>query len=538
MPAIRERPELPAQERTLGWAVLDWMVDNLVHAVTNEPLELTPEMEHFVLTFYAVDENGRWLFDRAAMRRARGTGKSPLGAALACAELACEHVRFSHWHPITGQAMGRPADSPWVQITATSLEQTRPIMAIVVASFSDDAIDKYQLDIGKEAITKGSFPRGRLAAVANNPRGLRGPRPSAVFADEVSEWVASNGGHEAMVRVNSNLAKSPNGEARLVEFCNAFNPGEDSHAERTYLAYQKQMETLGYSRILYDSLEADPSLRLNVDSELREAIRQAAGDAFWLDIARLVATAMDPGTTVTVFRREHLNQLLSSDDSLISAQLYDELNTDEKGNPVPPLSQIHPITLGFDGSLSGDGTAIVAFRLSDRSFHVLKYWEPDPLEPGWRIDEEEVDETFRAFMEGMNVVAAACDVHPFESWVYSWERDYGQKMKAKVSPAGNLIRDNRSDLRNLTFLTEALVNEIESRKIRFFRSMMARLHWANAKRRLNRHGYSYGKITKSSTKRVDIVAASLMAYAAWSALAKDFKPKDELRPARVVHLKD
>jgi uncharacterized membrane protein (DUF2068 family) len=37
-------------------------------------------------------------------------------------------------------------------------------------------------------------------------------------------------------------------------------------------------------------------------------------------------------------------------------------------------------------------------------------------------------------------------------------------------------------------------------------------HWLNAKRAENRFGFSFRKETKNSTKRVDIVAACLMAY--------------------------
>jgi hypothetical protein len=537
MPAIRVMPKIPAENRTLGWQIAEWMVDNLVHGVTGEPLELTNEALDFLLCAYAIDDEGRWLYDRAAMRRARGTGKSPIAADLACAEL-CGPVRFGGWDE-DGFPIGVPEPSPWVQIIAITMEQTKPIMDIARASFSEEAIEKYGLDIGVEAIVKkfavdGGGP-GRLAAIANNPRALRGPRPTAVFADEVSEWITSNGGHEAMIRIKSNLAKNPGGRARLFEFCNAYEPGLDSHAERTYMAYAQQMEAYGYSRILYDTLEADPALKLTVMEELEEAIRQAAGDAHWLDVRRLVNQALDTGTSPTTFRREHLNQILSDDDSLISMPLFDAL-----GQNVRPLDTEDPITLGFDGSLSGDGTAIVAFRLEDRSFHLLEYWEPpekqDPNSPKWRIDEESVDAHFRAYMENYNVVAAACDVHPFESWVYAWEKDYGQKLEAKASPAGMLIRDNRSDQRGLTYLCEALVNEIESEKIRFRPTLMMRIHWANAKRRLNRWGFSFGKITKSSTKRVDIVAASLMAYSAATSLAKDFNPKKP-KPARVHRLK-
>jgi hypothetical protein len=539
MPAVRIMPEIPAENRTLGWQILEWMVDNLVHGVTGEPLELTNEGIDFVLCAYAIDDEGRWLYDRAALRRARGTGKSPLAAAMACAEL-CGPVRFGGWDE-DGFPIGVPEPAPWVQIIAITMEQTKPIMDIARASFSEAAIEKYGLTIGIEAIIKahridGGGP-GRLAAIANNPRALRGPRPTAVFADEVSEWIASNGGHASMIRIMSNLAKNPGGRARLFEFCNAFEPGLDSHAERTYQAYVTQVELSGFSRILYDTLEADPALKLTNMDELEEAIRQAAGDAYWLDVRRLVNQALDTGTSPTTFRREHLNQILSDDDSLISMPLFDEL-----GQNVRPLDMEDVVTLGFDGSLSGDGTAIVAYRLEDHSFHLLEYWEPptiqDPNSPKWRIDEQMVDDHFRAYMETLNVVAAACDVHPFESWVYAWEKDYGQKLQAKASAAGQLIRDNRSDQRGLTYLCEALVNEIESKKIHFRPTLTMRMHWANAKRRLNRWGFSFGKITKSSTKRVDIVAASLMAYSAANALAKDFNPKPKPRPARVHQIKD
>lgn len=531
MAAIRIRPPRPDDDRTLGWAVYAWMIEHLVHGITGDPLDINDETLEFLLSYYALDENGRWLYNRAAMRRARGTGKSPLAAIIACAEL-CGPVRFNGWDSRDeyGNLLGKPARAPWIQIVATSLDQTKAVMDIAASSWTNEAIDKYSLEIAKEAIIKHAGPRGRIMVVPNNPRALRGPRPTLVIADEVSEWVDSNGGHAGMVRIRSNLAKDPTASARLFELCNAFEPGEDSHAERTWQAYSLQMEKTGKSSILYDSLEADPSLKLNDPDELREAIRQASGDSD-LDVENLVTVALDPSVTITVFRREHLNQLLSSDDSLISAQLFDELTFG-----VPPLVPGEEVTLGFDGSLTLDGTAIVAFRLSDRSFHLLKYWEPDPHEENWRIDEEEVDQTYRAFHEIYKPPAAACDVHPFESWVYAWERDYGEKLKAKVSAQGMLIRDNRTDLRNLTFLCESLVNEIESNKIHFFPSLLSRQHWANAKRRLNRYGFSYGKITKSSKKRVDIVAASMMAYAAAMALAKD--PKEQSKPARVHQLQD
>lgn len=505
-PAKRIRPEVPKSKWTLGYDVIEWGMENLVHAVTGDPWVPIAEHEDYILSWYEIDFTGRWRYSHGYMRRARGTAKSPLAGVLACAELAGP-VRFGGWDD-DGYPISVPEKVPWVQIMATSVEQTRPIFEIVAGSWTDEAIQKYGLVIGKEAIVKTGPNRGRLAVIANSPRTIRGARPTAVFIDETSELVEANQGHESIRRINGNLDKNPGGRARRMDMSNAFVPGEDSVAERVTFDWSEQMSAWGYSHILLDSLEANPALDLTNDAELREAIRQAAGDADWLDVERLVRAAQRPGQAVSVFRREHLNQITSEEDSLVHAHVYDQQAT------APPLLLGDRVTLGFDGSLSGDGTALVAYRISDRSFHVVHYQEPGPLDGDeWRVDEEEVDNRYRKAMSDYKVWASACDVHPFESWVLGWNRDFGGKMKIAASTLGPVIRDNRSARRDLTLGCESMVGEIDSGKLMFsMNDFRMRSHWLNARKAENRYGFSFRKVTPNSTKRVDIVAACLMAY--------------------------
>lgn len=501
---IRIRPDEPGWKRTLGDAVIEWAMKNLVHAITGEPWVPLPEHERFLLTYYAIDENGRWVYNQAYMRRARGTGKSPLAAVIAAIEL-CGPCRFGGWNE-DGSPIAIPEPAPLIWIMATSVYQTKPIFEILTSSFSEEAIAEYGLTFGVETVIKSGKNKGRVDVVANNPRGLRGARLSCALVDETSELVDGNRGHDSIKRINGNLRKKPGGTARRVDMSNAFVPGEDSVAERVTEDWSKQMQKWGYSHILLDSLEAHPKLDLGNQAQLREAIRQAAGDATWLDIETLVRAALMPGEGVSEFRREHLNQITSEEDSLIHAHVYDAQAI------AAPLEPGDRITLGFDGSLSGDGTAIVAFRLSDRSFHLLHYQEPTK-DPDWRVDEEQVDEEFRLFMDRYTVWGAACDVYPFESWVYAWNRDFGETMKVAASTKGPLVRDNRSERKDLTLGCMSLVGEIESGKILFAQNSYGmKTHWLNAKRSENRYGFSFRKETKNSTKRVDIVAACLMAY--------------------------
>jgi hypothetical protein len=478
---------------------------HLVHAVTGEPWVPLPEHEHFIQNWYQIDEDGDWVYSQGYLRRARGTAKSPLAAIIGAIEF-CGPCRFGGWDE-DGYPIAVPEPAPWCQIMATSTAQTRPIFDILANSFSLASIQEYGLEIGKEMIVKTGANRGRFEIIPNNPRALRGARPTWVGVDETSELVASNQGHASIIRINGNLDKNPGGRARRLDLSNAYVPGEESVAEEVTQDWSKQVQAWGFSHILFDNLEADPRLDLAKDDELRMAIRQAAGDATWLPVERLVRTAKKPQGSVAVFRREHLNQVTAEEDSVIQAHVYDR-----QALGVRPLEAGDKVALGFDGSLSGDGTALVALRLEDSSFHLLHYQEPDPLEAEWRVNEEAVDDAFHVAMDKYKVWAAGCDLHPFESWIMSWNAKYGDKMKVAASTTGPLIRDNRSARRDLTLGFESLIGEIESGKVLFTGSQMMRAHWLNAKKAENTYGISFRKVTKNSVRRVDIVAACLMAY--------------------------
>lgn len=68
-------------ERTLGWDVLQWASDWLVNpdsrgGTKGEQWVFKPDQARFILWFYAVDEEGNWLYRRAYRERAKGTGKA------------------------------------------------------------------------------------------------------------------------------------------------------------------------------------------------------------------------------------------------------------------------------------------------------------------------------------------------------------------------------------------------------------------------------------------------------------------------------
>ena len=142
METIRTLPEgLP--KLTLGWGVLAWCGKYIRQPDGPDaggPWTFTDEQARFILWFYAVDEEGRWIYSRAAKRRAKGAGKSGEAAALALAEL-CGPVRFSHFdRSKRGGVVGQPSTPAWVQLGGGNEKQTQNTTGLVIAKCNAAAI--------------------------------------------------------------------------------------------------------------------------------------------------------------------------------------------------------------------------------------------------------------------------------------------------------------------------------------------------------------------------------------------------------------
>lgn len=58
---------------TLGWHILAWTTMKLQHSA-GVAWRYTPEQARMTLWWYAVDENGEWLYDQGVIQRLKGWG--------------------------------------------------------------------------------------------------------------------------------------------------------------------------------------------------------------------------------------------------------------------------------------------------------------------------------------------------------------------------------------------------------------------------------------------------------------------------------
>ena len=520
----RTMPEgLP--EFTLGYEVLYWIETNLLqpngpHAGT--PFKPTIGQAKFILWFYAVDEHGRWLYNRAVRRLAKGSGKSPFAAVLALAELLGP-VRVAQFNPdIPGGVEGMPVSMPLVQIAATSEKQTQNTMRMVraMANKRSPLAKKYGLDSGKTYIETPNG--GKLEQITSSEGSAEGAESSFVVGDETEHWTPGMGGPGLMDTLVQNATKSA---ARVLETSNAWIPGADSVAEDTFNAWVDQEEglTRATQTILYDAVVAPPNTVLHDDPEdgevgLSDALREIYSDCDWVTEERIDAIRNQIWATnypESRSRRFFLNQPNAAEDAWVTLQEWSALA--DPGIKVEPGEEI---VMFFDGSKSNDHTALIGCRMSDGHVFTLGVWAPN--ESTGVIDYQKVDGAIDSAFALYDVVAFYADVREWESYVKtSWPDKYGEDLLVWAVPKGKEPAPIAWDMRSHAYIfaeaAEMCYSEIQERDFTHDGNWDVSRHVGNARVHEVRGRFTIKKESPKSANKIDAavcVVGARMVYRA------------------------
>lgn len=488
-------------ELTLGWKVLGWTADYLLQPDgpnAGEPWRFTREQMLFVLNWYAIDREGRFLNRSGMLRRCKGHGKDPLGAALCCVEFVGP-CRFAGWKD--GEPVAEPSYAAWIQTAAVSKDQTRNTMTLFPGMLSPKAQREYGIDIGKE-IVYAHRGRCRIEAVTSSPRALEGGRPTFVLKNETHHWLTANEGLEMSAVIARNAAKTG---ARVLAISNAHNPGEGSDAERDYDTWQKiEAGQTRASGFLYDSLEAPPGVDLSDPDSLRSGILAARGDSVWIDPDRIMEEIYDPRTAPSTARRFYLNQIIAAEDAWLAPHEWDACA--DAGNAIELGDQI---TLGFDGSKSDDNTALMGCRVSDSHLFPLGIWDPE--DHGGLVPADEVDAAVEKAFTDYDVVGAYCDLQFWETYIAKWQQDHAETLCARASERRPMEWDMRGHKLETTKAAEAYHDAIVERDLTHSGDPRVNQHHYNARRWPNNYGVTFRKESPFSPRKIDAVAAAMLA---------------------------
>lgn len=507
---------------TLGYEALAWAAKYLRHPNgirAGKAWQFTREQARFVLWFYALDENGRWLFHHGARRLAKGSGKSPFAAVMALIELLAP-VRFDHWDPdVPGSVAGKPVSMPWVQIAAVSLDQTENTMRMVRAMASPanaPALHRdYSLDVGKTQIFVQ--PEGKLEVITSSAATAEGAESTFVIGDELEHWTPSNGGAELHATLMDNLSKSG---SRMLETLNAWKPGINSAGESTFNDWvlQETGRSKNESRILYDARQAPHDTDLGDADSLRSALEWVYADCPWSDIDAIMTRIWSPSAQVDDSKRKYLNWPVASSDSWCDPQDWAQM-----ARPDIDVAPGEDIVMFFDGSLSNDHTALIGCRMDDGHIFTIGVWQPKAADPDDKpmVDVQAVDDRVDFAFATWNVIGFYADVREWESFTkVAWPERYRDRLELWATSRGAqqpepIAWDMRG--KDFQFTTAAELAEAEVMQHSFTHDGNPLLteHVLNARRHEGRYGITVRKESRKSAKKIDACVCMIGARMVW-----------------------
>lgn len=492
-------------ELTLGYEAAKWIEENLIQPNgprANRPFRLTKGQLRFLVWWYAIDQDGRWLYNHGCRRLAKGSGKSPFAAVLALTEF-CGPVRLRDFAPKRpGGCLGKAVDMPLVQIAATAESQTANTMRMVraFASKGSDFVARYKLDPGKTRYYK--LPEGTLEVITSSATAAEGGEGSFNIADETEHWKPANGGTELASTLEDNLAKSG---SRMLETSNAWVPGMESVAEETWTAWLAQEEgrTRGETQILYDAVIAPPNTKLDDEISLRSALEFVYADCPWIDVRNQMERIWSPKAKPDDSKRKYLNWPTAATDSWIAPEEWRRC-----AEATATVAKGAEIVLFFDGSKSRDASALVACEVESGHVFALGVWEPDPNDDADFVDAADVDRAVSKAFEDYDVLAFFADVKEWEYHVLTeWPQRYQDELllwaAPKAKPPAPIAWDMRSHATEFARAAEACHAEIQEQEFTHDGNSAVARHVANARRRPHKTYVSIAKASPDSPHKID-----------------------------------
>lgn len=230
----------------------------------------------------------------------------------------------------------------------------------------------------------------------------------------------------------------------------------------------------------------------------------ALGDFLHLDALRAtVATTREPA-----FRRYRLGQWVTGSESWLPWGAWAAC-TD--GTRV--VSDDEPIVLAFDGSASGDSTALVGCTVNNPHLFVVDVWEHPPNDAGWRVPRREVDATVDAAFARWRVVELAADPWGWRSEIEAWAARHGER---------RVLQWNTAEARRMAPATDRLYQAVTGRTVTHDGDSRLATHVGNCVAKAGPMGDLVSKDRRMSPRKIDAAVAAIVAHdrAAYHAKSK------------------
>ena len=468
--------------------------------VAGEPFRLTKDEKRFLLWAYEVDSKGKRVVRRALRGLPKGSAKTEFAAAVAIAEMAGPVV-FARWEEREDRkvARGQRRHDPYVVAAASTYEQADLLFGAARSMIENGPLKEF-FDLFDREIQLKNEPgvMVRVPAVAGSNDGLR---PTYLCADETHEWTGNK--QRVHLVLENGLAKRS--DSWSMSITTAGNPKVESVALTQY-QYGKRIEAGEFEddTFLFDWREPKVNLdELSDEKVLRQVVRQANPEP-WKRIDDLVLRFRE--VPLHEFCRYHLNLWVEPDEERwLPPGVWEDLGSDRQ----VPASKDTKIVLGFDGSYSGDSTALVAATVEEvPHLWVVGLWEHPGGNVPWQVDIDDVERAVFQMFSDYEVVEMSADPPFWSQQLQRWAELFGDD---KVIAFNTFVR------KRMAAACSGFYQAVTQGALTHDGSPGLARHLDSAVLKETSQGAYITKESKSSPRKIDAAIAAIICYnrASW-----------------------
>lgn len=398
-----------------------------------------------------------------------------------------------------GEPVGRAVTAPEVLCIAT--EEGQAGFVYLAARYmlrNGHAAEFYPVDAGLTRTYIGGG--GSLEPVTAAANSKDGGKSTFIVADETHHWVTPEL-RRLHATVKRNIVKRRVADGWLLETSTAYRPGEQSVAEGSLEVWRLvEAGEIEDPTLLVDHRQAPDDVDVDDDEALRAALAKVYGDATgWTNLEGILAEFRDPSADEAENRRYWLNQVVKASDQWMDAGEWRA-----RAAPATEIVAGEAVTLGFDGSITDDATALVGCRLADGHVFVVDIWEKPTGDRHWLVDRRAVDAAMADAMARWRVVRVYADPALWQDTLDRWSAEW-----PKIVVGWPTNRD-----RAMAFALERFHTGVMTGELSHADDARLTRHVLNARRRRVRSGYLIVKDGTHSPRKIDAAIAATLAYEA------------------------
>lgn len=507
---------------SLGFLVTDWVEQHCRvpgGVYEGEPLlfngwQLFCTANHYRIKPKATPDPRRLLspfhYRRSVIVGPQKCGKSPWGAGMLLAEgvgptlfagwaeggevYRCEDYGCGcgwEYRYEPGEAMGEPRRKSLLGLLAFSEDQTQNVYEPLQTMIHSGPLAEF-VKVREGFIRLPN--RGMILPMSSAAKSKLGKPLTGALGDESGLYTKSNRVLDTWQTTRRGVAAM---QGRTIELTNPWDPMENSAAQQAFES--RSADIFRYYR------KPPADLSYGNKRERHQIHVHVYADSPWVDPASIDAEAAElVETDPTQAERFFGNRLVQGLGAFLTDELWTScITTDEPTGPI---------CLGFDGSKSGDWTAIRAETRDGIRF--TPTYGPDdrptiwnPAEWGGRIPKGEVQAAVAELFDRYDVERFYCDEDPiWATQIDEWALEHGDE---------RVIKFPTHVAKRTYFALDRYLNDLSERSTTHDDCPIARTHALNA-RKVAQRGDKYILGKPSEHQKIDVLMADVLAHEAAS----------------------